>query len=195
MKVCSGLPPNARRPLGRRTCAADPGQDPDPDPRSRPLAPERRGAPRRRQAARRGCPGANALRTPEACPGGKRTGGAAGSRGEKPALSSLSIGCPRGPSSPPSTASASPSCRSRLHKRIALLRRRGRTRGFVRELLRYYGAVRLPDSVHRWCALSVSSADPGPSTWVGLGISRFPRRVFVYAHRFSDRARPGRSSR
>ena len=79
------------------------------------------------------------------------------------------------------------------------LRSYGRTRSFVRELLGYYGPVRLPVSVHHRRILSVLDADLGAirllSPEVGYGISRFPRKMLVYAHGFFDRARSGCSSR
>src|ERR1700723_1731850 len=66
---------------------------------------------------------------------------------------------------------------------------RRRLSGIVRELPRYYRAVRLPKSVrHRRASLDFSMRPKATATLGGLGISRFPREVFPYVLGVSDRA-------
>src|SRR6266404_4148785 len=66
---------------------------------------------------------------------------------------------------------------------------RHRLPGFVRRLLRYYRAVRLPRSVrHRRTSLDFPMRPRANATLDELGISRFPREVSPYVHRVSDRA-------
>src|SRR5664279_767549 len=53
---------------------------------------------------------------------------------------------------------------------------RNRSRGLVRRLRRYYGAVRLPTTVHLGRTASPSPSGPHPCGWEGShGISRFSR--------------------
>src|SRR5712671_3096941 len=66
---------------------------------------------------------------------------------------------------------------------------RYRLPGFVRRLLRYYRAVRLPRSVrHRRTSLDFPTRPKATAARGGLGISRFPREVSAYVHGVSDRA-------
>src|SRR5712664_1573458 len=66
---------------------------------------------------------------------------------------------------------------------------RCRLPGFVRRLLRYYRAVRLPRSVrHRRTSLDFPMSPKATAALGGLGISRFPSEVSAYVHGVSDRA-------
>ncbi len=66
---------------------------------------------------------------------------------------------------------------------------RHRLPGFVRRLLRYYRAVRLPRSVrHRRTSLDFPMRPRANATLDELGISRFPSEVSPYVHGVSDRA-------
>src|SRR5882724_11241062 len=66
---------------------------------------------------------------------------------------------------------------------------RYRLPGFVRRLLRYYRAVRLPRSVrHRRTSLDFPTRPKATAALGGLGISRFPCEVSAYVHGVSDRA-------
>ena len=72
-----------------------------------------------------------------------------------------------------------------------LRRRRACTRSFVRPLLRYFAAVRLPVSLaHRCTPIGFSMRSvlvASQQTTEDDGISRFPNSVFVCVHRVSDR--------
>ena len=72
---------------------------------------------------------------------------------------------------------------------------RHRLAGFVRRLLRYYGAVRLPMPVHRQRASLDFPARPAASAAGGHRTSRFSSKVFPYMPGVSDPAGPGRISR
>src|SRR2546427_5113670 len=66
---------------------------------------------------------------------------------------------------------------------------RYRLPGFVRGLLRYYRAVRLPKSVrHRRTSLDFPTRPKATAALGELGISRFPSEVSLYVHGVSDRA-------
>src|ERR1700730_3858274 len=66
---------------------------------------------------------------------------------------------------------------------------RRRLSGIVRELPRYYRAVRLPKSVrHRRASLDFPMRPKAIAALDGPGISRFPREVFPYVLGVSDRA-------
>src|SRR6266702_282049 len=70
---------------------------------------------------------------------------------------------------------------------------RRRSPGLVRRLLRYYGSVRLPLSVHhRRTSLDFPTR---PATLGKQGTSRRPREVFPYVHGVCDRAGSQRISR
>src|SRR5437870_1238289 len=71
----------------------------------------------------------------------------------------------------------------------SLHRLRSRTGGFVRQLRKYYGTVRLPVSVHHRCAsLDFPMRSGIPSLPDKHGISRFPLKMLTYMLRVSDRA-------
>src|SRR5882724_15104 len=73
---------------------------------------------------------------------------------------------------------------------------RYRLPGVVRELLRYYRAVRLPRSVrHRRTSLDFPTRPKATAALGELGISRFPREVSLYVHGVSDRPGLWRTSR
>ena len=73
---------------------------------------------------------------------------------------------------------------------------RSRTGGFVRQLRKYYGTVRLPVSVHHRCAsLDFPMRSGIPSLPDKHGISRFPLKMLTYMLRVSDRARSKSVSR
>jgi transposase len=75
-------------------------------------------------------------------------------------------------------------------------RRRTRSPGVVRPLRRYYGAVRLPVSVHPGRTASAFSRRPATNLVTGRhGTSRFSRMKAPCMHRFSDRAGSPDSSR
>ena len=77
-----------------------------------------------------------------------------------------------------------------------LRRRHGSHVALVRGFLRYYGAVRLPASVHRRYPLhGFPLRTPSPSTWARRGTARFPHEVIGCMHRVSDRAGARRHSR
>src|SRR6266446_9348871 len=66
---------------------------------------------------------------------------------------------------------------------------RSRTGGFVRQLRKYYGTVRLPVFVHHRCAsLDFPMRSGIPSLPDKHGISRFPLKMLTYMLRVSDRA-------
>ena len=68
---------------------------------------------------------------------------------------------------------------------------RPRLPGVVRRLLRYFGSVRLPLSVHhRRVSLDFPTRPEALTAPGGQGISRFPRKVLPYVHGVSDRAGP-----
>ncbi len=70
-----------------------------------------------------------------------------------------------------------------------LHRLRRRSPGFVRRLPRYYGAVRLPPTVHhRRASLDFPMRSADPLSTDGWGTSRFPRKVLPSVHGVSDRA-------
>ena len=79
-----------------------------------------------------------------------------------------------------------------------LRRRRGFTRSLVRQLLRYYAAVRLPAPVaHRCTPLGFSTrsgANASQRATEGCGTSRFPSKVFPCLHGVCDRAGSGAAS-
>jgi|SRR5581483_577881 len=73
---------------------------------------------------------------------------------------------------------------------------RGRFLGLIRQLPRYYGAVRLPASVHhRRVSLDFPMRPASPSLAGGRGTSRFPYAVRPGMHGVSERAGSGRPSR
>jgi hypothetical protein len=73
---------------------------------------------------------------------------------------------------------------------------RPRHRGFVRQLRRYYGTVRLPTLVHRGLTASAFPPRPAPPSSAGeRGISRFSRMKVPYVPGFLDRAGPTGDSR
>ncbi len=73
---------------------------------------------------------------------------------------------------------------------------RHRSLGFVRRLLRYYGPVRLPATVHHRRVSSDFPMRPVDTRATGSrGISRFPRRAFPVVLGISDRAGSNRLSR
>src|SRR5213593_4668194 len=78
----------------------------------------------------------------------------------------------------------------------SLHRLRGRFLGLVRRLLRYYGAVRLPASVHhRRASLDFPVRPVGPSPTGRRGVSRLPCVMFPCVLGVSDRAGFRRVSR
>ena len=77
-----------------------------------------------------------------------------------------------------------------------LRRRCGSYIAFVRGFRRYYGAVRLPASVHRRYPLNgFPLRTQSPSTWARRGTSRLRHEVIGCMHRVSDRAGARRHSR
>jgi hypothetical protein len=67
---------------------------------------------------------------------------------------------------------------------------RSRYAGLVRWLLRSYGPVRLPATVHHWrSSLDFPMRSGPPSVPDDNGISRFPHKVLARMRRVSDRAR------
>ena len=60
--------------------------------------------------------------------------------------------------------------------------------GFVRQLLRYYGAVRLPIFVHHWIPSLDFPVRSLKNFKDKYGISRFPRKMLPYVLKVSDRA-------
>ena len=77
-----------------------------------------------------------------------------------------------------------------------LHRLRRRFPSFVRQLPRYYGAIRLPTTVHhRIASLDFPVRPAAPLAAGGRGISRFPCEVLPCVLGVSDRAGPSRISR
>jgi hypothetical protein len=75
-------------------------------------------------------------------------------------------------------------------------RLRCRPLGFVRRLRRYFGAVRLPTSVHhRRTSFDFPVRSAVLFSADRRGISRFPHNVLAYMHGVSDRARSGHTLR
>ncbi len=78
----------------------------------------------------------------------------------------------------------------------SLHRLRSRSLGLVRQLRRYFGAVRLPASVHhRRVSFDFPMRSAVLSSADGRGISRFPNKVFPCMHGVSDRAGSRRNLR
>src|SRR5215475_4976134 len=73
---------------------------------------------------------------------------------------------------------------------------RGHPGGFVRQLRRYYGSVRLPVAVHhRGTSLDLPMRPVTPSVTDSHGTSRLPHKVLACMLRVSDRARSKSVSR